>query len=102
MPSINVDVGCHRAPPVDGSQLVQTISRLTRSFGIVMLLLAVVAMAPGISILAGVLLMIPAFQMIAGQPAPVFRRCIAARPLPTQHLAALVQRAVPVLRYLER
>lgn len=73
-----------------------------RSFGIIMLLLALVAMAPGISIIAGLLLMIPAFQMIAGRPAPLFPRRIAARPLPTQHLAALVQRAVPVLRYLEK
>ena len=40
--------------------------------------------------------------MIAGKPAPVFPRCIAVRPLPTRHLAALVQRTVPVLRYLEK
>ncbi len=73
-----------------------------RSFGIIMLLLAVVAIAPGASIVAGLLLMIPACQMIAGQPAPVFPRRIAAHPLPTRHLAALVQRAVPVLRYLEK
>ena len=73
-----------------------------RSFGIIMLLLALVAIAPGVSIVAGLLLMIPAFQMIAGQPVPVFPRRIAARPLPTRHLAALVQRAVPVLRYLEK
>ena len=73
-----------------------------RSFGIVMLLLALVAMAPGISIVAGLLLMVPAFQMIGGQPAPFFPRRITARPLPTRHLAALVQRAVPVLRYLEK
>ena len=67
-----------------------------------MLLLALVAMAPGVSIVAGVLLMIPALQMIVGQPAPVFPRRLAARPLPTRHLATLVQRAVPVLRYLEK
>ena len=73
-----------------------------RSFGFIMLLLALVAMAPGVSIVAGVLLMIPAFQMIAGQAVPVFPRWIAARPLPTRHLAALVQRAVPALRYLEK
>jgi len=73
-----------------------------RSFGIIMLLLALVAMAPGVSIIAGLLLMIPALQMIAGRPAPVFPRRIAAHALPTQHLAALVQRAVPMLRYVER
>jgi hypothetical protein len=73
-----------------------------RSFGIIMLLLAIVAIAPGASIVAGVLLMIPAYQMIAGHPAPIFPRRIATHPLPTRHYAALVQRAVPVLRYLEK
>src|ERR1700690_2256726 len=67
-----------------------------------MLLLAVVAIAPGVSMVAGLLLMIPAFEMIADQHMPVFPRRIAVRPLPTRHLAALVQRAVPVLRYLEK
>jgi hypothetical protein len=73
-----------------------------RSFGIIMLLLAVVAVAPGVSLVAGLLLIIPAFQMIAGHTAPVFPHRIGDRPLPTLHLAAAIQRAVPVLRYLER
>ena len=73
-----------------------------RSFGIIMLLLALVAIAPGVSIVASLLLLIPAFEMIAGRSAPVFPRFIATRPLPTRHLAALVQRAVPVLRYFEK
>jgi hypothetical protein len=73
-----------------------------RSFGIIMLLLAVVAIAPGVSSIAGLLLMIPAFQMMAGQPAPVFPQRIAARSLPTRHLAPLVKRAVPVLKFLEK
>lgn len=72
------------------------------SFGIIMLLLAVVAIAPGLSIVAGLLLMIPALQMIAGQTSPAFPRRIANHPLPTRHLDALVQRAVPALRYLEK
>jgi hypothetical protein len=72
------------------------------SFGIIMLLLAVVAVAPGASIVAGVLLFIPAFEMIAGRSAPVFPRRIAAYALPTRHLATLVQRAVPILRFLEK
>jgi len=73
-----------------------------RSFGIIMLLLAFVAIAPGISIAAGILLMIPAFQMIAGEPAPVFPRRVANHWLPTRHLADLIQRCLPGLRYLER
>jgi hypothetical protein len=72
-----------------------------RSFGIIMLLLALVAIAPGISIAAGILLMIPAFQMIVGKPAPVFPRRIANHGLPTTHLADLIQRCLPGLRYLE-
>src|ERR1700730_4315231 len=72
-----------------------------RSFGIIMLLLALVAIAPGLSILAGLLLMIPAFQMIMGKPAPVFPHRIAMHSLPTRYLAAVLQRSVPVRRYLE-
>ena len=93
----------HEEAPTDHFTLGWLMGSLhERSFGIIMLLLALVAIAPGASIAAGVLLMIPAFQMIAGRPVPFFPRCISARPLPTRHLAALVQRAVPVLRYLEK
>jgi hypothetical protein len=73
-----------------------------RSFGIIMLLIALVAIAPGLSFIAGLLLMIPAVQMIAGKAAPVFPRRIATRSLPTRHLAAALQRSIPLLRYLEK
>lgn len=73
-----------------------------RSFGIIMLLLALVAITPGLSIVAGLLLMIPAFQMIAGKPAPVFPSRIATRSFPARRLAAVLQRSVPMLGYLER
>jgi hypothetical protein len=93
----------HDEAPTDHFTLSWVMRGLhKRGFGLILLLLALVAIAPGVSIVAGLLLMIPAFQMIAGQPAPVFPRRIAVHPLPTRHLAALVQRAVPVLRYLEK
>jgi hypothetical protein len=93
----------HDEVPTDHFTLGWLMGRLRkRSFGIIMLLLALVAIAPGVSIVAGLLLMIPAFEMIADRPAPVFPRWIADRQLPTQHLAALVERAVPVLRHLEK
>lgn len=92
----------HDAVPTDHFTLGWLMGSLRRrSFGLIMLLLAIVAVAPGISSIAGLLLMIPAFQMIAGREAPVFPSRIATRPLPTRHLAALVQHAVPVLRYIE-
>jgi hypothetical protein len=93
----------HDEVPTDNFTLGWLMHSLhKRSFGIIMLLLALVAIAPGASIGAGLLLMIPAFQMIAGRSAPVFPRRIANRPLPTRHLVAVVQRSVPVLRYLEK
>ena len=73
-----------------------------QSFGLIMLLLAIVAIAPGILIVGGLLMLISAFQMIAGRTAPVFPRWITDRPLPTKHLGAVVQRAISVLKYLEK
>jgi hypothetical protein len=93
----------HDEAPADHFTLGWLVGKLSkRSFGIIMLLLALVATVPGISYIAGLLLMIPAFEMIAGREAPSFPRGIAARPFPTRHLAALMQRAVPVLRFIER
>ena len=93
----------HDEVPADHFTLAWLTNNLhKRSFGIIMLLIALVAIAPGLSIIAGLLLMIPAVQMIAGKAAPVFPRRIATRSLPTRHLAAAVQRSIPVLRYLER
>lgn len=92
----------HDEIPVDRFTLGWLMHSLhKRSFGLIMLLLALVAIAPGLSIMAGLLLMIPAFQMIRGKPAPVFPRRIAAYPLPATYLAAVLQRSVPVLRHLE-
>src|SRR6188508_523077 len=93
----------HDEAPADHFTLDWLMGSLRkRSFGVIMLLLALVAIAPGVSIVAGLLLMIPAFQMIAGQATPSFPRRVAAHPFQTRHLAALVQRAVPALRYLEK
>jgi hypothetical protein len=73
-----------------------------RSFGIVLLLLAVLGLLPGVSALAGVLLAVPAVQMILARPGPVFPRRIAVRPFEARRLARVVRRVVPVLRFMER
>jgi hypothetical protein len=89
--------------PADHFTLAWLLDRLhERSFGFIVLLLASIAMVPGISMGAGVLLMVPASEMIAGRVAPVFPRRIASRPLPTRHLDRVVRRAIPVMRYLEK
>jgi hypothetical protein len=88
--------------PADQFSLAWLLNHLhRRSFGFIILLLALVAMLPGISIVAGLLLLVPALEMIAGHVVPVFPRRIATRPLPTRHLARALRRAIPVLRYLE-
>lgn len=73
-----------------------------RSFGIVMLLIALVGLVPGIASVAGLILALPAIQMIRAKPTPVLPRMIATRRLSTRRLAALVDRLVPVLRWMER
>jgi hypothetical protein len=73
-----------------------------RSFGIVLLLLALLAALPGVSILAGHLLFVPAWQMLRAHPGPVFPRAVAARPIAARRLARLVRAVVPVLRAMER
>jgi hypothetical protein len=73
-----------------------------RSFGVVLLLLGLLDLLPGVATFAGVLLVVPAFQMILARPGPVFPRRVAARRLRAERLARLIRRVVPVLRWLER
>lgn len=73
-----------------------------RSFGIVLLLLALLSALPGVSIVAGVLLLVPAYQMLRAHPGPAFPRAVAARPITARRLARLARGVVPVLRALER
>ena len=89
------------APP-DYVSLDWLISRLQeRSFGLVMLLLALVSLLPGAGILAGILLGFAAVQMILGRESPRLPRFLASRRISTRHIAGLAARAVPLLRRME-
>jgi len=72
-----------------------------RSFGIVMLLLGLLATAPIGSTVPGLVLAVVAVQMIAGRRDLAFPHFITARRLPTRYLFLLGARSIPVLRYLE-
>jgi hypothetical protein len=72
-----------------------------RSFGLVMLLIALVGLAPGVSVFIGVLLGFPALQMILGQESPSLPRFISVRRIATPKIAGLVHRAIPLLKRLE-
>jgi hypothetical protein len=88
--------------PADHVTLSWVISRLQeRSFGLVMLLLALIALVPGLSTFIGVLLIVPAIQMILARHSPVLPRFVAERRLQTRRLASLIARILPVLRRIE-
>jgi hypothetical protein len=72
-----------------------------RSFGIVMLLLGLLALVPGASGVIGVLVAIPAIQMILARKAPVFPSFVSRRYVPTRRLGRIVARVEPALRRLE-
>ena len=74
----------------------------SRSFGIVLLMLGVCAVLPGVSLAIGLLITIPAIQMILGHPAPVFPARVADHPIAAHKLVAALGRVIPALRYLER
>ena len=73
-----------------------------RSFGIILLILGLVALVPGASGVIGVLLMIPAAQMLLARKGPVFPGFLARRRISKRKLARLIARINPVLRRIER
>jgi hypothetical protein len=72
-----------------------------RSFGLVMLIMALVGLIPGPSFLVGILLVFPAFEMILAREGPSFPRFIASRPIGTRRLAPLIERTTPLLKRME-
>lgn len=79
------------------------VDRLSdRSFGIVLILLGLLGLLPGVSAFAGMLLTVPAFQMMMARSGPVFPYRVASRHFETRRLVRVIRRTVPVLRYLER
>jgi len=72
-----------------------------RSFGLVMLLLALLGAMPGASAIVAPLLAILAVQMMLGHGGPVFPRRVSQRSVPTRALARTLGRAVPLLRAVE-
>ena len=103
LPTSVVLQGLLGAGPAERVTLGWLLGRLGgRSFGVVLLLLGLLGLLPGVSAFAGVLLAVPACQMILARPDPVFPRRVAARQFEARRLACVIRRAVPVLRFLER
>ncbi|HLH97051.1 MAG TPA: exopolysaccharide biosynthesis protein [Xanthobacteraceae bacterium] len=89
--------------PVDQFTLDWLIGSLPeRSFGILMLILGVVAMVPVGSMIPGLMLAVLAVQMTVGRTGPVFPRRVALHPLPTRQLVRMGRYPIRALTYLER
>jgi hypothetical protein len=65
------------------------------------LLIALIALVPGASLPAGVALMLLAVPVVSGGQVWLPKR-LAERPLPTQSLAHMFHRVLPILRWQER
>jgi hypothetical protein len=72
-----------------------------RSFGAILVFLAVIAMVPVVSIPAGLLIAVLAVQIILGHRTPVLPSSLMNRPLPSSYLRLLEQHAIPMLTRLE-
>ncbi len=72
-----------------------------RSFGLVMLLMALVALVPGGSTVIGVLLIFPAVQMILARESPSLPHLISSRRISTERIARVCRRAAAFLRWVE-
>ena len=91
-----------RAAPADRVALAWVLDNLhDRSFGIVMLILGLLALVPGLSTFVGLLLAWPAVQMVLARPTPGLPRWVARRTIPTSRVASLVTRAIPLMRRIE-
>jgi hypothetical protein len=83
-------------------QFYTDASRLQkRSFGLVMLLLALVGLLPAAGIFIGILLAFPAVQMILGRETPTLPHFLSTRRIATRHIAWLATRTIPLVRRME-
>ena len=88
--------------PADRVSLAWLIGRLgKRSFGLLVLIVAFLGLAPAVAMLAMLLLPFPAIQMALGHESPSLPHFLAARSIPKQRLSRLAVRSIPILRRME-
>jgi hypothetical protein len=89
------------APP-DRTTLGWFLGKLEeRSFGLLVLVMAIVGLTPGIASFSGFLLAIPSIQMVMGREGPSLPAFLTNRAISTPHFVRWVARIVPPLRYAE-
>lgn len=73
-----------------------------RSFGLTLLVMAIIALLPGLSILVGLLIAWPAIQLILGHRAATLPRAMARREVALARLERVIAAVVPRLAWVER
>jgi hypothetical protein len=73
-----------------------------RSFGLTLLVMAIIALLPGASTIVGLLIAWPAIQLILGHDTAALPRAIARRQIKVERLARVIEIVVPRLAWVER
>ena len=73
-----------------------------RSFGLTLLVMAIVALLPGASTIVGLLIAWPAIQLILGHDAASLPRVMARREVDVERLARVIAAVAPRLAWTER
>jgi hypothetical protein len=73
-----------------------------RSFGLIMLLLGLVAMLPGVCVLGGLGLAILGLQMTMAKEKPLLPGFLVLRSLPADKVLAVLGRIIPPIKFLEK
>jgi hypothetical protein len=89
------------APPNSVSLAWLTDHLQKRAFGVLMLLIALLSLAPGVVHIAALMLAFPAIQMILGHERPILPRFLAVRSLPNATFVRWASRMLPALRMIE-
>ena len=72
-----------------------------RSFGLLLLILAIVMAIPGLGVIASFLIAFPAVEMILGRHRPALPGFVVNRAIPTHHFTKWAERSLPLLRFVE-
>jgi len=89
--------------PADKVRIGHIVRQLRRrSFGGILIILAALGLLPAISFFAGLAMIVPGLQMIAGFRAPLLPRVVRQREIGTDRVRALGNRAIPWIEKLER
>ena len=82
------------------AQLIDSLQQ--QSFASVFFILALLCFLPGVSILAGAILVLPCLQLVLGKPTLVLPKKIARKSIDSQRLQNAFRWLLPRLRWLEK